>query len=97
MRKLILSALMGSALFLAPVHAEVVVHAKPPHAITEHPPASPGAGYMWVSGYQQWDGSKFVWQPGHWEKPPKEHAVWMGAHWEKTPEGYVFINGWWAG
>jgi hypothetical protein len=97
MRKVLLSALMGTALFLAPAHAEVVVHTKPPHAVSERPPAPPGPGYMWINGYQQWDGSKFVWQPGHWQKPPREHAIWMGARWEKTPQGYVFIDGWWAG
>ncbi len=97
MRKLLLSALMGTAFFLGQANAEVVVHRKPPHAVSEHPPAAPGSGYVWTSGYQQWDGSKFVWQPGQWQKPPREHAIWMAARWEKTPEGYVFIEGRWAG
>ena len=100
MRKLFLSALLGTGLWVGlcadSSYAEVVVHKKPPHAVTEHASATPGPGYVWIAGFQEWDGSKFVWQPGRWVIPPHEHAIWMVPRWERTPAGYVFVEGWWV-
>jgi hypothetical protein len=109
MRKLLLGTLLGTTLLVgaraqdvdAPVTAdpptkgELVVHAKPPRAVKEHPPASPAPGDVWIGGYQEWDGNKFVWQPGHWEKPPHEQAIWMAPRWERRGHDYVFMDGWW--
>jgi hypothetical protein len=96
MRKILLTVLLGAGLCYAPLHAEIVVHKKPPHAVSEHPPAPPGHGYVWIGGYQRWDGDRFVWEPGHWQLPPHEHAIWMAPRWERTNGGYMFIEGWWV-
>jgi hypothetical protein len=104
MRKYLLSTLLGTAFFIGsaraedvdpPVKSEIVVHAKPPHAVAEHPPASPSPGDMWIGGYQAWDGDKYVWQPGHWEKPPHDQAIWMAPRWQRHDHEYVFVEGWW--
>lgn len=28
----------------------------------------PGGGWVWVRGYWHWDGVRYVWQPGRWER-----------------------------
>ena len=28
-------------------------------------------GYVWVPGYRAWDGYRYVWHRGHWERAPR--------------------------
>lgn len=105
MRKFLLSALLSSAFCMTSVQGadavvldkpEVVVHAKPPRSVKEQRPPSPGPEYLWIDGYQNWNGTAYSWQPGHWERPPHEHAIWMAPRWQRRGGGYVFTPGWWA-
>jgi hypothetical protein len=105
MRKLLLTALLSTGFCMTSMHAadmaeplksDVVVHKKPPKPTAERRPASPGTEYLWIDGCQRWDGDKYVWQSGHWEKPPHEHAIWMAPRWERRNGGYVFMEGWWT-
>ncbi len=60
MKKLLLSALLGGAFCISSAQAnDVVVHAKPPHAVGEHPSAPPNPGNIWIGGYRRWDGGKY--------------------------------------
>jgi hypothetical protein len=105
MRKLLLSALLSGVFCMTsvqgadmvePLKSDVIVHKKPPKAAPERHPASPGPDYMWIDGYQLWNGAAYAWQPGHWEKPPHEHAIWMEPRWQRREGGYVFTPGWWT-
>ncbi len=40
--------------------------------------AYPGYGYVWVNGYWNWVGARYVWQPGYYARPPYVGAVWFG-------------------
>ena len=57
--------------------------------------SSCGGGYLWVSGYYNWDGSQYQWVPGTWAKAPRARAVWVPAHWQATSSGYVWVPGSW--
>jgi hypothetical protein len=96
MKQFILSGLLGAALCIGTVSAaDIVVHLKPPSLKVEHRPARPGPNYIWVGGYHRWDGNAYVWEPGKWEVPPREHAVWIAPRWEHRGDGYVFVQGYW--
>jgi len=96
MKKFVLSGLLGVALCVGPAAAaEIIVHIRPPALRVEHRPARPGANYVWVGGYHRWDGHAYVWEPGTWQIPPREHAVWVAPRWEHRGGGYVFVQGYW--
>lgn len=91
-------AVLCGALFLGGVTgvAQVVVRVAPP------PPASvavigraPGPGYVWIGGYQRWDGRAYVWVPGRWVLPPRPGVVWISPRWVHTGGGWVFHKGYW--
>jgi hypothetical protein len=104
MKRVLLSALFAAVCMTStraddvvePVHPDIVVHKRPPHAVKERRPPSPGHEYMWIEGYQQWNGTTYAWQPGHWEKPPHDQAIWMAPRWQRREGGYVFTPGWWT-
>jgi hypothetical protein len=95
MRKFVLSALLGAAFCIGSLQAEVVVSVRPPRLIVEHRPSRPSARHVWVTGYHRWDGHAYVWEPGRWEVPPREHAVWVAPRWQHRHDGYVFVEGRW--
>ena len=95
MRKLLQTALFATALGIWPVHAEIVVKVRPPISIHEHRPIAPSRRHVWVAGYHRWDGRAYVWEPGHWVVPPREHAVWVAPRWRHRHDGYVFVQGYW--
>lgn len=80
-----------------PPRAVVYVPAPPPEAVVETPPASPGPGYVWIAGFHTWNGSAYVWTPGHWEQRPGPHQVWVPGHWGHNGNGWFWVPGHWRG
>jgi len=82
-----------------PPEGEVVVESEPPPppppAEVEVVPASPGVEYVWVGGYHRWDGRRYVWIRGRYERRPHERARWENAHWEARGRGRVWVEGRW--
>lgn len=81
-----------------PVEGEVVVESEPPPppaAEVEVVPASPGVEFFWVGGYHRWDGRRYVWVRGRYERRPHAQARWEAAHWEARGRGRVFVDGRW--
>ncbi len=66
----------------APVHIGVVGRA-------------PQRGYVWIEGYQRWDGKRYVWVAGRWGRPPRVGAVWVAPVWVHRGNGWVFRTGYW--
>jgi hypothetical protein len=96
MRKVVLSSLFAVAMGFGTAHAaEIVVKVKPPALKVEHRSARPSAKHIWIGGYHRWDGHAYVWEPGRWDVPPREHAVWVVPKWEHRHDGYVFVEGHW--
>jgi hypothetical protein len=95
-RKFFLVSILGLGLGIGATQAaEVYVQVGPPRAIVERRSPAPGPRHVWIEGYHRWDGRAYVWVPGRWELPPREHAVWVAPRWEHRSGGYVFIEGRW--
>ena len=56
---------------------------------------SPGANYIWIKGYYNWTGNRYVWVPGTWMQVPRASAVWVPGQWQATSGGYVWVAGHW--
>jgi hypothetical protein len=55
----------------------------------------PGPGYEWIAGYHRWDGARYVWVPGRWDRPPHPHAHWVAHRWVHRNGGWVLVEGHW--
>ncbi|MGA2728737.1 MAG: hypothetical protein ABSE96_13060 [Terracidiphilus sp.] len=95
MKKIALAALLAFTLLPAASLAQVYVRIGPPAPIVEHPGPPPGAGFVWVGGYHRWDGARYIWVPGHYDHPPRPHAVWVQHHWVHRHGGWVLVEGHW--
>ncbi len=96
---LVLMFLASSSLFAAhvsigigvgPAYGYYAAPPPPPSAAAYYPP-SPGPGFVWVSGYYNPVGGRYVWRPGYWSRPPYAGAVWIGPRYA----GNRFYNGYW--
>lgn len=56
---------------------------------------APGPGYVWVGGYQRWNGAGYVWVPGRWLRPPRFGAVWVAPRYVHRGNTWVFYKGYW--
>jgi len=92
MKKFLLAALLAVFLVPAAAHAQVVVRIGP---IVETRGPAPGRDFVWISGYHNWDGNRYVWTPGRWERPPHRHAVWVAHRWVHRHGGWVLVEGHW--
>jgi WXXGXW repeat (2 copies) len=79
----------------ASASTRVYVRVGPPAPIVETRVVAPGPGYVWVGGYHRWEGHRYVWVPGRWNRPPHRHAVWVSPHWSHDHHGYYMTNGHW--
>ena len=73
----------------------VVVRVAPPPPVHEHYGRPPHPGYVWIAGYQRWDGARYVWTPGRWDRPPHPGWVWVPHHWVHRHGGWVLVEGHW--
>jgi opacity protein-like surface antigen len=94
-KKLILAMLLAISLAPAAAFAQVVVRIGPPAPVVERRGPAPGAGFVWIGGYHRWDGGRYVWVPGRWDRPPHPGAHWVEHRWEHRHDGYVFHEGHW--
>jgi len=56
---------------------------------------APGPGYVWVDGFWDLRGSRWVWAPGRWAYPPHARAVWVRSYWEPHGSSWRFHSGHW--
>jgi hypothetical protein len=70
-------------------------HDGPPPQVFEHHGPPPQDGYVWVDGYQRWDGGHYVWTPGRWDRPPHPHAHWVAHQWVHKHGAWVMVEGHW--
>ncbi|MBL8178039.1 MAG: YXWGXW repeat-containing protein [Bryobacterales bacterium] len=68
----------------------------PPAAYRVHAHrVAPAPGYVWVDGYHDWRGARYVWVPGSWMRPPHGRAVWVPGRFAPRGRGHVWIGGHW--
>ena len=97
MKKIALVVLFAVCLAPAASFAQVgiVVRVAPPAPIVEHYGPPPHPGMVWISGYNNWDGHRYVWVKGYWHRPPRRGAVWVAHHWVQRGGGWVMVQGHW--
>jgi hypothetical protein len=98
MNKRLLTAVFAVLLACTSAPAQMVVRIGPPppppvEVVPMRPMAHPG--WVWVRGYNRWDGRAYVWVPGHYVEPPRPRAYWVPARWVRRPGGWVFLEGHW--
>jgi hypothetical protein len=74
--------------------AEVTVAEPPPPPIVESVTITPVPGYVWIDGAYLWQG-RWVWEPGHWARPPRVGAVWIANRYELRGGRRVWVRGYW--
>lgn len=77
-----------------PVGAEVDVIGDPPAPIVEAVVPAPGIGFVWIGGAWAWHG-RWVWESGHWDRPPRPGAVWVPHRYVSQNGRHAFIRGGW--
>ena len=96
MKKIAMALLLAVCLAPAATFAQVVVRIGPPARVVERRPPPPERGYVWIDGYQRWDGNRYAWNEGRWEQPPRHHAHWVAHHWVHRNGGWVLVDGHWS-
>jgi hypothetical protein len=93
--KRVIGLVFAGALAFSAVAADIVVRIAPPRMLVERRGPPPSPNHVWISGYHNWDGQKYVWVQGRWELPPRAHAKWVAHHWVHRNGGYVLVEGHW--
>jgi hypothetical protein len=94
-KKFLPALLLAVTLLPAASFAQVVVRVGPPAPIVETRGTAPGPEFVWIGGYHRWDGARYVWVPGRWDRRPHAHAVWVAHHWVHRNGGWVLVEGHW--
>jgi hypothetical protein len=97
MKSLLAFAVLGGMLMTETVmFAEVIIKTAPPAPVSVAVVGrAPATGYVWVAGYYQGVGGRYVWVAGKWMRPPRVGMVWVAPMWRRGPSGYVFVAGRW--
>ena len=94
MRKTIIAMLFASSAAIAlPAAAEMDVNIAPPAPRYEVAPA-PRAGYLWVPGYWDWKGHRYVWVKGRFERE-RHGKYWHPNRWVQHDGRWSFERGRW--
>jgi hypothetical protein len=77
----------------AQINVNIVVPIAPPPVLVEAAPP-PRVGYIWAPGYWRWDGGRYVWAEGRWERARDGHQYNPPA-WRKDGDKWRFHEGGW--
>ena len=86
---LLLSAVVSAA------QTTVIRIAPPPPVRVGVVGVAPGPGYVWIGGYQRWNGNGYVWVPGRWVRPPRAGVIWVSPRYVNSGGTWVFHKGYW--
>ncbi len=95
------AAVLISAAAFAPAQAQaqgrtevIVVHKAPPAPMREAIPAA-RRGHEWVPGYWSWNGRRYVWERGHYERV-RAGYVYHRPEWRQDRNGWYLERGGWV-
>src|SRR5215831_14905376 len=92
--KLLLPALLLSMGFLTACaggySAHYVAVGPPPPPAYGVVGVAPGPGYVWVDGFWDLRGGRWMWSRGYWVRPPRRGAIWVAPAWRPYDRGYRF-------
>jgi hypothetical protein len=95
MKKIAMATLLALTLLPAASYAQVIVRIAPPAPIVERRPPPPDRGYVWIDGYHNWDGNRYVWVPGRWDRPPHPGGHWVAHRWVHRGDHWELVEGHW--
>jgi hypothetical protein len=77
---------------------QVVTPEKPVLSCPQPPPVeqinvTPKEGYVWIQADWNWDGGKFEFTPGHWERERADYGPYIPGHWDTSNGNCVWIPG----
>jgi len=85
---------VGCVVYPAGPGTEVDVVGDPPPLMVENITPSPGIDFVWIGGAWVWR-DRWVWEGGHWDRPPHPGAVWVPHRYVYHNGRHVFIRGGW--
>ena len=101
MRKSLLVLMLAASSSLFAAHFSVGIAVGPSYGYYAAPPppppaavyyqARPRAGYVWIPGYYDAVGPRYIWRAGYYARPPYAGAVWVAPRYE----GRRYYNGHW--
>jgi hypothetical protein len=71
-----------------------VADAPPPDKTETDKPASPGFGYIWVTGYWDYLDGNYIWRNGRWVQAKPDYE-YVRARYDHTNGGWVFHRPHW--
>jgi hypothetical protein len=95
LKKIAMAALLALTFLPAASYAQVIVRIAPPALVVEHRPPPPDRGYVWIDGYHNWDGTRYVWVPGRWDRPPHPGQRWVAHRWVHRGDHWEMREGHW--
>ena len=95
LRRFLTGFVLAGVLTFSAVAADFVIRIAPPRAQRQVRGRAPGAGYVWIAGYQRWQGQSYQWVPGRWEQRPNPRARWVQPRYVRQGGGHVFVEGRW--
>jgi hypothetical protein len=75
----------------------VVYEPPPPRPKSAQSPPSDsrhGPNDVWVEGYWDWDGARWIWVPGNWVEG-KPGMTYVADRWVRRGKGWVLVPGGW--
>jgi hypothetical protein len=70
-------------------------HFGPPPPRVERRTNRPFAGAIWINGNWRWNGSRYTWVSGRWDRPRAGYRNWQDGHWVQRGRNWVWIDGRW--
>ena len=94
--KRLIGLIFAGGLIFSAAAADFVIRIAPPRVVAQRRDRAPGPGYVWVQGYQSYNGQGYQWVPGRWEQPPRPRARWVAHKWNHQKNGnWVMAEGHW--
>jgi len=83
----------GGWMASAAAQTQIIVRTAPPAPRTETMPP-PRRGMVWVPGFWDWNGRRYVWRSGHWVRARRGQR-WREDRWVERNGGWVRERGRW--
>jgi hypothetical protein len=68
----------------------------PPAPRVSNPPTPTKVGYVWSSGYWNWNGTAYVWTEGNWIAVVEPTKKWVAPKWTQEGNKWYFTAGHWS-
>ncbi|MCP5112042.1 MAG: BcpO-related WXXGXW repeat protein [bacterium] len=76
-------------------HSRHAHYPPPPRRAVYATPVRPSPAHVWIAGYRDWRGRRYVWVPGRWVRPPRPYAVWVPGYWTRRGNKQKWIKPQW--